>query len=277
MGWLPDWFMYYPVLEFSYFILYYIVRYRLKVVRDNLKQCYPDKTQRELRWIERGYYRQLAEVFIDMVRMFGIGKERFKQRVRYVNAEEVAQVADNFNTIFLYGHYGFWEYEGTYQFYTGSQVVGVYHPLTNKTLDALIYYSRSRFGALPVTMRNLIRYIVDHKDDKRKFALGLIADQNTPYRDAKWFTFLGRRTVFFNGAERIAMKFSMPIFYIDVQKLGRARYQMEFKMLYDGKESVSDDQITERYVRELEKTINRDPRYWMWSHKRWKRIEPKND
>ena len=105
----------------------------------------------------------------------------------------------------------------------------------------------------------------------QRIGIGLIADQNPPLRpNSHWFRFLNQDTVFFDGIEKMALKFHMPVYFCRQRRLRRGFYELEFVKLYDGEERVEPNEITGRYVRQLEQDIMADPGMWLWSHRRWK-------
>jgi KDO2-lipid IV(A) lauroyltransferase len=79
------------------------------------------------------------------------------------------------------------------------------------------------------------------------------------------------------GGEWLARKFSMPVFFLNVDKIGHATYTCNFECIYDGVEEVAEGEITRRYVEHLEVMIRRAPHLWMWSHRRWKHIDIAED
>ncbi|HEY5570226.1 MAG TPA: acetyltransferase, partial [Bacteroidales bacterium] len=58
--------------------------------------------------------------------------------------------------------------------------------------------------------------------------------------------------------------------YSDVRKIKRGYYESTIVMMTDRPNEMPDFEITELYARLMEKTIQRDPAYWLWTHKRWK-------
>lgn len=272
VGLLPAWFLYNPLAWSLYFLLYRVFRYRIKVVRSNLEGSFPEKTKAELRDIERKFYRHLAELFIDTMDLSGISEKQMRRRIEFRDVAEHEREVAGTDWIAALAHYGSWEYFSAYQLHTSSQVAGVYKALHSKAMGAYYNKMRSRFGLLPVDRKNLLRYIISAMHDpQRNFAAGLISDQYA--RDEGrhlWFDFLNRKTLFFSGIEKLAVKFGLPVYYMDVAKEGKARYSARFIKIYDGAEKLPEGEIVRRYAGELEKTIRRDPPYWLWSHKRWK-------
>ena len=90
----------------------------------------------------------------------------------------------------------------------------------------------------------------------QRIGIGLIADQNPPLRpNGHSFRPLNQDTVFFDGIEKMALKFHMPVYFCRQRRLRRGYYELEFLRLYDGVEQVAPNEVTERYVRQLESDI----------------------
>ncbi len=282
VGALPAWLLYYVILDVLCFLLYRVARYRRKTVRGNLEHAFPEKSVRERRKIERGFYTHLAGLFIDTLDIAGIGRREMRKRMVFRDLARHEEEVASTGFIAALAHYGSWEYFTAYQLHTPQQVAAAYRPLHSKTFDRFYRYSRSRMGVEPVASKNVLRYMVgaarttarDVERDPayRKVALGLISDQNVRSVEHHiWFDFMGHRTLFFSGIEKIAVRFGLPVYYMDVTKLSRTRSEARFVRIYDGREQLAEEGvITERYVRRLEATIRREPRYWLWSHRKWK-------
>ncbi len=273
-GMLPDWFLYHCLLDVLYFLLYRVARYRVSITRENLSRSFPEKSVQELREIERKFYYNLAEVFIDTIDLAGISRADLEKRVVFTDLDEQRKRTAGRNWIAMMAHYGCWEYYNSYMLYDPDCVIaGAYHPLHNEAFDCFFKTLRSRFGMIPVPMHELPRYYIRHSEgiDGRSLILGLIADQNPPKTEhSHWYRFLGQPTIFFPGAEKLARRFHLPIYFLQIEKPARARYRLHFDEIYDGTEEVDEHEITARYVTKLEEMIRRRPELWMWSHKRWK-------
>jgi len=272
-SWLPYWFRYYVVQPLLVFLLM-AIRYRRKVVLTNLKNSFPEKSVIELHRIVHLFYRTLSEVAVDTMSMAGITPERGRDLVRWRDAEEHKRRIDGRDWIAMASHYGCWEYFPLWCWVDTDQTfMGIYHPLHNPVFER--FYQRLRavsplMQAIP--MRECVRYYLRHREEKtRKITIGLIADQNPPRRpDSHWFRFLNQDTIFFDGGEKLAMRFHLPVYFVHVDRVKRGRYEIWFEELYDGVSPVEPNEITERYVRCLERMIRRRPELWMWSHRRWK-------
>jgi KDO2-lipid IV(A) lauroyltransferase len=262
------------VARVIYFLLYVVGRYRVGVVRANLATSFPEKSRAELRAIERGFYHNLSEYFVDAVEMAAITKKQWQRRVVYLNAEQTAAQIAGRDWVCMLAHFGSWELLGSFAFTRGmGDCVAAYHPLKNRAFDLFYIKIRNRFeGIGAVAMNELLRYFMTHRGQGRAMALALIADQNAPVdAQSEWVPFLDHTTVFFHGGEKIARKFGLPVYYMHVSKTRRGHYEAWFEQVWDGASPTVPHAITTRYAALLEEDIRRSPELWMWSHKRWKR------
>lgn len=272
---LPRWFKYYVVENLFYFLLYYGIRYRMSVVKTNLRNSFPEKSERELARIRRRFYRTLAEIFVDTLDLAHLTPAKGRAALKVKGLEEHLKRVEGRDWIAMTAHYGCWEYCSFWGLYAPTQiVVAVYHPLRSRVMEAL--YQRLRNGdyATTVSMKESLRFYLRNRDKGilgKNLVMGLIADQNPPRRpDSHWFRFLNQDTIFFDGGEKLALRCHLPVYFVKMDRLSRGRYEMSFEPIYDGEEEVAEHEITERYVRLLESEIRRRPELWIWSHRRWK-------
>ncbi len=272
VGWLPDWFLYGVLAKVNYFLLYHVLHYRRSVTRINLSRSFPQKSEAERLEIERKFYRHLAEVIVDTFSYVGISPKRIAKRVHYVDIDKFHDSLEGKSWICALGHYGSWEYFCAFPlFFHNYVMLGVYRPLHNKVIDYFYYNMRRRFGCTPTTMTGLMKSVVKHTRAGDSFEVGLLCDQTPPYYEIKhWFDFLNQPTPFFEGMERFAFKFHMPVYFAHLKKTATAHYELWFEELYDGKEELEEYELMQRYVSKLESMINDSPELWMWSHRRWK-------
>ena len=272
---MPYWFKYYVVENLIFVLLRYCLRYRMKVVKTNLRNSFPEKDERELAVIRRRFYRTLAEIFVDTINLAGLTPEKGRSLLTVKGLEEQKERVGGRDWIAMTAHFGCWEYCSFWGLYDPTQiVVAVYHPLRSRIVEA--FYQRLRNGdyATTVAMKESLRFYLRNRAGGiggRNLVMGLIADQNPPRRpDSRWFRFLNQDTIFFDGGEKLALRCQLPVYFVKMERLRRGRYEMSFEQIYDGKEEVAEYEITERYVRRLEAMICEHPELWMWSHRRWK-------
>ena len=272
---MPYWFKYYVVENLIFVLLYYCLRYRMKVVRTNLRNSFPEKSERELAVLRRKFYYTLAEMFVDTINMANMSEAKARRMLKIKGFDEQFRAVHGRDWIAMTAHFGCWEYCSLWGVFERSQmVVAVYHPLRSVVMECLYQRLRNYENSMTVSMKESLRFYLRNREkgiDGKNLAMGLIADQNPPRRpDSRWFRFLNQDTIFFDGGEKLALRCQLPVYFVKIDRLQRGRYEMSFEQIYDGRDEVAEYEITQRYVRMLEAEIRRRPELWMWSHRRWK-------
>ena len=264
----------YVISDFIYIVLYYIVRYRRRVVRMNLKNSFPEKSENELRQIERGFYHFLCDYGVESLKLLTIKPEEMKQHMVFKNYEAVDRALDTHDFVFVYmGHFGNWEWVSSLPLWLDPRttLAELYRPLKSKTIDELFIELREHHGARCISKYDALREIMRLKAEGRKSVIGFVADQTpSPQNVHLWMDFLNQDTPIFTGTERIGKKVNAAIFFLDMQRIKRGKYEGTFKLITEEPKQYPDFQISEICTRELEQVIRRQPPYWLWSHKRWK-------
>lgn len=264
----------YILSDILYFWVYYVVKYRLKVTRSNLKSSFPEKSEKELRDIERQFYHNFCDYAVETIKLLHVTNEEIQNRFVFKNMDIVYGLMKDGNSgIMFLGHYANWEWVPSINllFNDGSLLAQIYRPLKNKVFDKIFLKIRSRFGSIGIPKNNTIRAMMSFKNEGKKMLVGFMSDQSpSPANIHYWTNFLNQETGVYTGVERIANKTGFFVTYLDITKTGRGRYTAEVKLITADPKNEPEFAITEKYIREMEKTILRNPAYWLWTHKRWK-------
>lgn len=261
----------YILSDILFFFVFYLVKYRRKVVQRNLINSFPEKTAIERYQIEKKFYKHLLDLILESVKTMTISPEQIKKRFIFKNLSEISKYLDSGKSVIaVSGHYGNWEWGPLAAAYVlKSKVLVVYKPLTNKRFENLLNRMRSRFGAVMVPMKQTLRKIIQHKSQPS--VIVLVGDQTPPKEESHYFTnFLNQQTAIFLGVEKIAKKTNYPVIYFNITKSKRGYYECIVKPLVDIPESTKEYDITNIHTQELENIIRTKAEYWLWSHKRWK-------
>ena len=266
--------MLYALSDGFYFLMRYVIRYRKRVIRTNLKNSFPEKTEAELRGIERRFYHYICDYMLEEVKMLRMPFHELRRRMNYKNTEEyLSMIEKHGGIVVMIPHYANFEWLiGMGAIMKPGDIPGqVYKPLHNRYMDEMFKLIRSRFGGYNIPKHSTAREVIRLRRENKRMVLGLITDQSPiPNEAHHWTTFLNQDTVFMDGAERIAKMMNFPVFYAELRKTGRGHCEVSFDLLTEVPKQVADGDITELFARRLEQTIRRDPSYWFWSHKRWK-------
>lgn len=268
---LPD-FILFGIADIIYFITYYIIAYRKKVVFRNLKNSFPEKSDHEIKQTAKKFYRQLGDTMIENIALFSMSKKRVLQKVEFENTEILQNLyKNNKNIVGVSTHLYNWELMLAIPKVIPHQVLGIYKPLNNAFFDRQINKMRSKFGAIPVTMEESYKVILKNYKKQKLSFIGLIADQRPQKAHiSHWTSLLNQEAPFYNGPEKIAKKINAAVVFLYLKRIKRGRYTIKFKLLFEDVSECKEHEITEKYAKVLEKTIQDNPAYWLWSHKRWK-------
>ena len=263
----------YLLSDILYLIVYYLVGYRRKVVRENLAACFPDKTERERRALARRYYRHMSDLLVEGVYNLFATPPAIKRRYRLVNRQLVDRYYEQGRSVILASaHYGNWEYMvSSLNMQLLHHGIGVGKPLNDKSVASFVTRRRTRYGTQVVDQSDVRQHVAFYDAHHVPCALMMLGDQSpsNPHR-SYWTTFLGRDTAFLYGAEYFARKYNYPVLYYTVNKIRRGYYEVTFEVLCDRPADVPQYSIVEHYARRLEQVILAKPEYWLWSHRRWK-------
>ena len=265
----------YVFSDLLYYPLYYGVRYRRKVVRNNLVSSFPEKDMKEIIQIEKDFYSFFCDYMVETVKLFSMSKKEMQKRMTFEGTELVTDAFDAGRSCSCYlGHYCNWEWVSSLPIHLGRpEICGqVYHPLESKAFDKLFLYLRGRFGAQSITMDDTFRTVIGWKKSKILNIVGYISDQVPGYESVHYFAdFLHHDTPVFTGTERISKIADTTVVYLDISRPKRGYYLCRFVKIADSLNNHPIFYATEQYFRLLEQTIQRAPQYWLWSHNRWKR------
>lgn len=263
----------YGFSDLLWVILYGIVGYRKNIVRSNLAASFPQKSKKELRAIEKEFYRQLCDNFVEIIKMLTADREMMRKRIVVKNQELVERIAaEGKPVVLLAAHMGNWEWvPSTQWFYKHPKLSGeIYKPLRDIRTDRILSEIRRRFGSFLIPQKKAYRELVRLRKTEKTFLVGFVADHRPNAMEAKHkTTFLNHKTFFDVGGERIGNRIGAGFLYLDVSKIGRGRYVFEFVPVIADVEKDPDYPVMRAYYRLLEENIRRQPALWLWSHRRW--------
>ena len=273
----------YVISDIANLVLYHIVRYRRDIVRRNITSAFPEKSLEECISIERGFYKWFCDYFVETVKLMSVSRQELLSRIEFRGIDKIEECFDRGQTCAgILGHYGNWELLSA----TGlvikkhpEAVIGlIYHPLRSQLFDRLFINMRQSMGGVCVPKKDILRYLVSFRSQNLMNLFGYIADQAPRYRNIPlWLPFLNHDTPVFTGAERIMRKMNNAVFYIDVERPERGKYIYTFKLMTDKPGEMPEFEITKKFFVMLEQTIRREPRFYLWSHNRWKRTREEFD
>ncbi|HSH53281.1 MAG TPA: hypothetical protein VK982_16260, partial [Bacteroidales bacterium] len=174
---IPFWFLY----QFSNllaFLLYYVFKYRKKVILTNLRNSFPEKSDKEIEKIAKKTYRNLTDILIESIKGFTISEKQIKKRFTVNNPALLNEYFYQGQSIIaVMGHYGNWEWGaigGSLQI--KHKAIAFYKPLTNKYINRFLKKIRAANGTLLKSIYKTTETFKKFKDKPCIYIL--VADQS---------------------------------------------------------------------------------------------------
>jgi KDO2-lipid IV(A) lauroyltransferase len=266
----------YSLSDFLFFVGYRLIKYRRAVVWRNLVNSFPDKSIKELRQIEKDFYRNLCDYAVETLKLLTITEEELRSRMVYKNLDLVKEyVQKNQSVIYLASHQFNWEWLlAAGPFYLHPAIDFVYQPQSSEFFNQFSLITRTRFGTYPVKRAQVAREAIKRKELVRGVAI--VCDQFPGLDHDKrfWTKFLNQDTAFFQAINQLGVLTQYPVMFGAVRKIRRGYYETEMILISTPPYSKEDTSIIENYIKTTEKIIREQPEGWLWSHDRWKKSRP---
>jgi len=253
------------------FLLKDVFGYRKKVIVSNLKRCFPNADDKEIRKLTSDAYKNLMDVLVEGFKAFTMSNEQIKRRHKVLNPEILEPYKNsNRNLIATPCHYGNWEWGAlSPALQLDYKIAAFYTPLSNPYMDKRIRKNRSRTGTILASTRQTARTFEELSDSRAIFIMAADQSPSKP-NHAIWVDFLGQKTAFLHGIEKHAIQRNLPVVFVDIQRVKRGFYTLELSFITEDPKQTEPGEITTLYAKKLEEVILKNPGNWLWSHKRWK-------
>lgn len=255
-----------------YFFIYYFPGYRKKVVSTNLRNSFPEKSEKELKSIERKFYSHLADLMIEIMKLTHMSPGEMRKRMVYENPELLSRLhREGRDIVCVLGHFNNWEWYRQITEISGYTFISAYKPIKNTYFDRFMNSLRLKGGAVLSPMSMVLRDLISYRKQGILTFSGYLTDQTPAKNEIQyWTTFLNQDTPVYLGPAKIASKFNMAVIFMNIQKVKRGYYRTKMELLIENAGGLTETQITEIHVKRLDELIRERPEFWIWSHRRWK-------
>ena len=130
----------YVISDFLYLVTYYVVKYRRCVIRQNIKSSFPEKSDIELRTIEKGFYHWFCDYLVETIKLMTMSKRQLMEHLVFTGVDVIDHYVAQGRSCGVYlGHYGQWEWITSLPYWISDKglCTQIYHPLENKRFDSL--------------------------------------------------------------------------------------------------------------------------------------------
>ena len=265
----------YVFSDFLRLIIYNLLGYRKKIVRSNLRKAFPHKSEDDLKWIEKRFYKHFCDITLEAFKSLSISSEEMQKRMVFKNLDVLTQFEKgNRSVIIMCGHYASWEWMLSIGYHTISQGYGIYTPIMNKYLNKLIIKIRKKHRGNLISRYSAIQQIKNLHNEGNIAVYGFVSDQSPrPKPKSYWRPFLGVKVPVFVGAEMVARELDFGVVYAKINRVKRGYYEASFELISDQPKKTKLNRITDTFTEWLEQDIYSDPTQYLWTHKRFKHAD----
>lgn len=262
----------YVFSTFIYFWVYYVFGYRKKVVNENLNLCFPEKSKKEIKTIEKKFYQHMCDMLVESIKSISISEAEMKRRFKFTNIEEIHKAEKaNKSIMLMCAHYGSWEWIFILQKYVSFDGYAIYKRIENKYFDRLVRKIRNKYNTYLITNKETVFTLRQHKEEGKMGIYGFLSDQSPKVNSAHhWKEFMNIKVPVYTGAEKLSKEMDMAVMFFKTKKVKRGYYETTFETVTLSPNEYEDYQITDMFITYLEGLINEAPEYYLWTHKRWK-------
>lgn len=260
----------YIISDGLYGIAFYVIKYRRNVVMNNLLIAFPEKTNHERLLIAKKFYHNLIDMFIETIKMLSMSDRTFQKRFTG-NWHVINDIYTSGKTVQAHAGHNFnWEWGNVaLAANTPFKLLGVYMPISNKIFERLYFSLRTRKGTIFLRATHMKEDFLPHKNTQ--YILGLVADQNPgDPANAWWFNFMNKPAPFIKGPAKAAIENDTEVIFARIHKSRRGYYEAVFSKVDEHPASLTQVELTRKFVHYLQSSIQQYPDMWLWSHRRWK-------
>ncbi len=265
----------YRISDVLFFLFYFVLGYRKKVVLGNIQRSFPDKNSAEHNRICKAFYRHFTDLIVESLKVFTISAKEVEARMKFLNPDLVNRYFDEGKSVILAGgHYNNWElFAVAIDQAVKHHSIAIYKPLTNTFFDRKMRITRGKYGLEMIAIKD-VKSVFDKNRDK--LTLTIFGTDQSPgnVKKAYWMNFLNQDTAVLFGTEKFAKEYNYPVVFGCIHKIKRGYYTLEFRELVPDPSQAKPGEITEAHTKMLEQDILNKPEFWLWSHRRWKKSRP---
>ncbi len=258
--------------DVMFFLNYYLVGYRKKVITQNLRNSFPDKSEDEIRQIRKKFYRNFSDYLVETIKSFSISETESRVRMQHINQELFHEAKkEGKNIILLAGHVFNWEWiNALARIIPQAHCHPVYRKVNSDFWENQMKKVRNKFGNEALEANEVIRNIF-RSPNNGDSAYMFVADQTPHFSNVTYgLEFMNQRTPAFIGYDKLATRMDLAFIYCEMKKVKRGFYQVNYHRIYPDHEKFTEYEVVKKFHKMLENTLHKHPDNYLWSHRKWK-------
>lgn len=245
-------------------ILKNIIKYRLRIIKQNINIVYPSWSDDKKQALINNYYKHLGQLFIESLEGLK-SKDYFLDKYKVLN-KELLEVEEGDNLIVLCAHIDNWENLAVVlPLHIKNKALVIYKRIKNRAVETALTKIRQSHGTKMIEMKDSVKYMLTQD----KWTMAVLADQNPAKKSSLQLPFFGINTHFTSIPFKIAQKRKIKMIFACVV-IENNQKTIVLEKISDKPQLETTKELINKYIALLEKYIHKQPELWLWSHKRWK-------
>lgn len=258
--------------DIIFYLNHFFVGYRKKIITQNIKNSFPEKTDKEVKEIRKKFYRNFSDYLVETVKSFSISENESRVRMQHINQDLYFEAQkEGKNIILLAGHVFNWEWiNALAKVVPQNHSHPVYRKVNSDFWENQMKKVRNRFGNEALEANEVIKNILRNNNNGDSIYM-FVADQTPHVSHVNYgIEFLHQKTPVFIGYDKLATKLDLVFIYCEMKKVKRGFYQVNYNRIYPDGEKFVPNEVVKKFHKLLENTIRKNPDNYLWSHRKWK-------
>ena len=256
---------------------YAIDRVHRRQAVGNLVAAFPLRSPAECRSIARNMFAHFGRLLMVLLKFSTLTPRRMLDQVEFDGEERVVAAHGHGRGVLLFtGHFGFWEINALVHALALHPIAVLARPLDNPLLHDLLESVRRSTGNTVIYRRGAIRRVLRALAENR--AVAILIDQHI-HTDAVYVDFFNRPAATTSALAALALRTGAPVVPVFALPLRGGRFRMVYEHPVDPPRADDPEAIrefTQRCTDVLEMYVRRYPELWLWMHRRWRDVEPRD-
>jgi KDO2-lipid IV(A) lauroyltransferase len=245
-----------------YFIIAKIIRYRKKVILDNLHRVYGDSLPDDKKRLLNNIYKNFVFLWMEFLQLTHLNKNNLADHFNFNDLDKLDRaLSKGKGVIFMTGHYGIKNYH----------VWGIAKKQSNPYVNEFIEKIRRELGAEVIYTKNAMKEGLEVL--KKNHLLAIVADQDAGKKGV-FVDFLGQPSSTAIGPAVFHLRSGAPILCAVAVRKDYGKFDIYFEeVTHNIKYKINDKkikEITQLHASVLGKWVLKYPEQWFWMHRRWK-------
>jgi Kdo2-lipid IVA lauroyltransferase/acyltransferase len=253
-------------------IVYHANLKRRMIAYANLKAAFPEKSQKELKAINKAHFENLGMNIIELLKLPVMAKSYLERHVKLENKDGIKPgLEKGKGVIVLTAHFGNWEIASLAASLNGYAMSVFAREQKYERLNNLLNQFRQSTGCKVITKGFSVKDII--KTLYNNGIVAMLSDQDAG-ANGVFVNFFNRPASSAIGPIAFSLKTGAEIIPSFIRRVGTdkhiARVGEPLKLVDTGNKEKDMKENLQKIARILEDSIRKFPEQWLWAHKRWK-------